>query len=397
MTQTDDTLAPPTGVTSAPSHPNPYPYYGRLAREQPMFHDEAIGWIAAGAAAVREVLESPDCLTRPAPNRVPAALDAGRMGDLFGRLVRMNDGPAHHALKPAILAAVRGVDLADAAARAKARAPELEAELGGLDSPAQVTGFIFALPVQVLAALLGVPSGRHGEMMTWLGDYGAATAAVITGIPAPTPDLIARGHAGANGLLTLIADVQEAPGPLFHDMLVEGRRAGCSEVEILANTVGLLAQGYGAMASLAGLALMALARRPDLQARVADDRSALRRLMQEVLRADPCTNSTLRFMARNAVIAGQQLREGEKIVVLIAAANHDPQLNPDPDRFDIDRPDRRMFELGAGRHACPADRLAPLLSEVTVEYLLSRNVALDRLEPALTYAASAHIRAPRFG
>jgi hypothetical protein len=56
-----------------------------------------------------------------------------------------------------------------------------------------------------------------------------------------------------------------------------------------------------------------------------------------------------------------------------------------------------MFELGAGRHACPADRLAPLLSEVTVEYLLSRNVALDRLEPALTYAASAHIRAPRFG
>ena len=151
------------------------------------------------------------------------------------------------------------------------------------------------------------------------------------------------------------------------------------------------------MASAAGSTLLALARRPHLQARVARDRSALRSLMQEVLRADNATHSTVRFLARDAVIAGQSLRAGDRIIVMLAAANHDPALNPDPGRFDIDRTDRRSLEFGAGAHACPADKLAPLLAGIAVEHLLARGLALDRLEPALSYAASPHIRTPRFG
>ena len=94
MSLTDETLEP-ANVRAAPSHPDPYPYYGRLAREQPFFRDESIGfWVAASAAVVREVLENPACFTRPTLDRVPEALRAGRMGDLFGPLVRMSDGPA---------------------------------------------------------------------------------------------------------------------------------------------------------------------------------------------------------------------------------------------------------------------------------------------------------------
>lgn len=397
MSLTDKTLEP-ANVRAAPGHPDPYPYYGRLAREQPMFRDAALGcWVAAGAAAVREVFESPDCLTRPTIGRVPEALAAGRMGDLFGRLVRMSDGPGHAAMKGAVTAAVRGIDLGHAAALARGRALELDAELGPIDTPAQVTRFIFALPVQVLAGLLGIPAARFGDVTAWLSDYGAASAAVITGAPPPTPELIARGHAGAGGLLDLMTGLRDTPGPLFQALLVEAERAGCGEAETLANAAGLMVQGYGAMASVAGLTLLALARRPHLQARVARDRTALRSIIAEVLRADPSTNSTLRFLAGAAVIAGHSLQAGERIIVMIAAANQDPALNPEPDRFDIDRADRRTLEFGAGAHACPADRLAPLLAEVTVEHLLARGVDFASLEPALAYAASAHIRTPRFG
>lgn len=397
MSLTNETLEP-ANVRAAPSHPDPYPYYARLARERPLFRDESIGfWVAASAAAVREVLENPDCFTRPPRDRVPEALRAGRIGDLFGPLVRMSDGPAHAAMKPAIAAALRSLDLAAVAAQARARALALDAEFGPFDAPAKVTRFLFALPTQVLAGLLGVPAARFGDVLTWLGDYGAATAAVLTGAPEPTPDLLRRGHAGASGLLDLMADLKASPGPLYATLLVEAERAGCGEAETVANAAGLLVQGYAAMASVASSTLLALARRPHLQARVARDRTALRSVMQEVLRADNATHSTVRVLARDAVIAGQALREGDRIIVMIAAANQDPALNPEPDRFDVDRTDRRSLEFGAGAHACPADKLAPLLAEVAVEHLLARGVALDRLEPALSYAASAHVRTPRFG
>src|SRR4051794_11617371 len=108
------------------------------------------------------------------------------------------------------------------------------------------------------------------------------------------------------------------PSPLYQTLIREAERAGCGEAQIVANAAGLLVQGYGAMASVAGSTLLALARRPHLQARVAHDRAALRGVMAEVLRADPSTNSTLRFMARDAVVAGHTVREGEMIIVMLA-------------------------------------------------------------------------------
>ena len=58
---------------------------------------------------------------------------------------------------------------------------------------AWIMRFMFALPVQVVAQLLGIPEERFDDTMGWLGDYGAAAAAAGTGIPAPTPELVAAG------------------------------------------------------------------------------------------------------------------------------------------------------------------------------------------------------------
>jgi cytochrome P450 len=102
-------------------------------------------------------------------------------------------------------------------------------------------------------------------------------------------------------------------------------------------------------------------------------------------------------MARDGEIAGCRLRQGEMIIVLLAAANRDPALNPDPDRFDLARADRKYLEFGTGAHACPADKFAPLIVEVAVDHLLTRGVPLEQLESSLSYAASGHIRTPLFG
>jgi cytochrome P450 len=391
----------PQHVRAAPSHADPYPYYGRLAREQAFFRDNTNGWwVAASAAAVREVLNSELCLTRPLSELVPSPLAGGPVAEIFGRLVRLRDDPGRAPLKDAVAGALRGLDLRHVAELAKARARELDIEIGEPLNAAKTTQFMFALPVQVIAQLLGIPRERYADVMGWLGDYGAATAAAATGIPAPSAALFEKGHRGAQALLDLgfeIAHDDARCGPLLAALMREAGRVGCNdEKDIIANAIGYMIQGFGAMAGMIGLVLLALARRPALLAKVDADRKLIRPLVQEVARFDPGTNSTFRFMARDGEIGGHRLREGDMIIVLLAAANRDPALNPDPDRFDVGRTDRKYLEFGAGRHACPADKLAPLIVEIAVDHLLTRGAPLETLEGALSYAASGHIRTPLF-
>jgi cytochrome P450 len=401
MTTNDTIVAEPAHVRAAPPHPNPYPYYGRLAREQPLFRDEVNGWwVVASAAAVNEVLTSELCLTRPPGDPVPATLREGPMAEIFGRLVRLRNDETRGRLKIAVAAAMRSLDLRTVADLTRARAAELDAELGLPLDQNKITRFMFALPVQVTAQLLGIPRQRYGDMMSWLGDYGVATASAATGVPAPDAALFARGHRAAQALIDLVGALKNNPGaggPLLDALAQEARRAGCDdEADIIANAIGYLLQGYAATASLIGLTLLALARHPSLRAEVEANRALLRQVIQEVLRCDPTTNSTFRFIARDGVIAGQQMRQGDMIIVLIAAANRDGALNPEPDRFDISRKDRKYLEFGAGAHACPADKFAPLIAMIAVDHLLTRGIPLERLESSLSYAASGHIRTPLF-
>jgi len=391
----------PDHARAAPAHPDPYPYYAHLARERAFFRDDANNWwVAASAAAVREVLTSEICHTRPANAPIPEILHGGAAAEIFGRLVRLRDDAARGPLKDAVTNALRSIDIGKVARLTRQRAVELDREIGEAQDEARLMRFMFALPVQVVAQLLGIPKERFSDIMEWLGLYGAAAAAAGTGIPAPTPELLANGHRGALALFDLVNAVKqdgEQRGPLLTALMHEATRLGCTEEkDIIANAIGYLVQGYAAMASLIGLTLLALARRPALQAQIVTDRALLRPFLHEVVRCDPVTNSTFRFMAQDGEIAGHKLHRGEMIIVLLAAANRDPALNPDPDRFDIARSNRKYLEFGAGAHACPADKLALLIVEIAVDHLLSGGVPLERLESSLSYAASGHVRTPLF-
>jgi cytochrome P450 len=389
--------ADPQHVRAAPCHPNPYPYYGRLARERSLFRDEMNGWwVAASAATVKEVLESDFCLTR-APGAISSVLQ-GPAAEIFGRIVRLRDDETHDLIKSAVAAALRGLDLNVVAGLTQARATELDDELGFPLDEAKTTRFMFALPVQVIARLLGIPRERYGDVVSWLGGYVSAASSAATGIPAPDAALFGRGHHAAQALIDLIDGLDSNErGPLLNALVRQTQRAGCTDrADITANAIGYMLQGYAATAALIGLTLLALARRPELRAQVETDRSLLRQVIQEVLRFDPTTNSTYRFLARDGAIAGQELRQGDMIIVLIAAANRDPALNPEPDLFDIARRNRKYLEFGAGAHACPADKFAPLIAMIAVDHLLTRGVPLEHLESCLSYVASGYLRIPLF-
>ncbi len=91
------------------------------------------------------------------------------------------------------------------------------------------------------------------------------------------------------------------------------------------------------------------------------------------------------------------MKEGDGILVVLAAANRDPRANPMPDRFEILRRDRRLFTFGVGAHACPGEALATTIAVAGVGEVLSAGVALERFADPVTYRPSANARVPLLG
>src|SRR5436309_5765722 len=358
----------PSDPIAAVTHRDPYPYYARLAVERPIYRDGSLGLcVAASAEAVTAVLASDLCRVRPPAEPVPAKLQGTASGDLFGRLVRQNDGDRHGPLKQAVSAALGTIDGQKAAAVSQAWARTLAA---GIRSTQDLQDFIFKLSVYVVASLLGVPRDLLEPAARWTGEMAAGFA------PSATPEQVERGSQAAAELRRLIGGL--ADGGVFSDLSRQARRAGCEDADtIAANGAGFLLQSYEATAGLIGNTLLALARNPELR------QVKLDTVIEEVLRRDPPVQNTRRWVARAGTVAGREMREGDAVLVVLAAANRDPAAPS-------------LFSFGAGRHACPGQALATTIARVGVEQALAAGVDPAPLAEGVSYRPSANVRIPLF-
>lgn len=372
----------PQDPLAAVTHPDPYAYYANLVMRKPLYHDNALGaWVAASAQAVTAVLTNNLCRVRPATEPVPKALLGSPAAGIFRHLVRMNDGEGHCPFKQAVSATLQSLDAANAAEQSGKWARLLSSE---------IENFAFHLPVYVMGSLVGVPRDMLHQTALWMSDFARCLA------PASSPDQIERGKVAAGHLMemfrALLADKTDG---LLWTLAQEAKRLGREDTNVIvANGIGFLFQPYDATAGLIGNTLLALARRPELREQVRADPGLLRDVILEVIRHDSPVQNTRRFLAEDGIVAGQEMKAGDMILVVLAAANRDPLANPDPDRFDIFRKDRKTFTFGAGLHACPGESLAITIAKAGVRQLITSGVALESLVTPVTYRASANVRIP---
>ncbi len=398
MTTTGPLDGWPANPIAAVTHPDPYPYYARLVAERPFYRDESLGlWVASSHAAVMAVMTDAACRVRPLSEPVPSAIAASPMADIFRHLVRMNDGAIHCPFKQAVTATLGSVDAIRLAAVAREQAATLAARHAPHRDRHGLTRFMFAFPIRVVARLLGVPDAHLDDVADGVQRYVGAVS------PLADAAALAAGAHGARHLIDLFRHLLDDPRRMEGDGLLaivarQFTAAGHGTIEpIIANGIGFMTQAYEATAALTGNTLLALADHAGARAAVQRDPALIDAAVAEVLLIDPPTHSTRRFLARDAVVAGQAMRAGDAVLVLLAAAGRDPAVNADGDRFNILRQDRRILNFGAGVHACPADRLASRIASVAVTYLLSLGVDLRGLRDSLSYMPSVAVRAPLFG
>jgi cytochrome P450 len=376
-------------------HPDPYPYYACLVRDRPLYHDADLGlWIASSAAAVNAIFTNPACHVRPSGEPVPEHLRGSPAGELFRRLVRMNDGAPHERCKAALRATLDALDPPRLARENGRWAAQLVSALGSAaDDSANLMAFAFAIPVHVVGSLAGFEDALLPEITALVGRFVACLS------PTATSEQVELGKAAATRLLRLGTALNRPTPPhednVFHALSAQCRHHACDDPDvIIANTIGLMTQSYEATAGLITATLLALARSEALRGQIQDEPALLAPLIDEVLRFDSPVQNTRRFVAEPAVIQEHQFKPGDAVLLVLAAANRDPASNTDPDRFDLARPNRRNFTFGVGPHACPGQTIATSIAHAAVAALLESGLDPARLRTNPVYRPSANTRIP---
>jgi cytochrome P450 len=381
-------LNPITAVTAE----NPYAFYADLVKRKPVYFDDALSiWIASGAEIVEAVLTSKACRVRPPCEPVPKALLNTMAGRIFQYLVRMNDGELHCPLKKAVAESLDAIDIDVIAGEAEKWTEILFDELYRPESFGWINDLAFRSPIYALAGLLGIGPTDLGETEKMMGHFVRCIA------PGGTAKQIEKGKAAAANLYQIFEEANIDSGGKFCSLFNQKLdKAGIMNREIaIANAIGLLFQTYEATAGLIGNSLVALISRREIIGRIKENPALSANFIDEVNRFDPSIQNTRRFVVEDVTIAGENMKKGDVILAVLAAANRDEKVNPNPESFDIYRENRRSFTFGTGKHACPGQNLAFQIAETVVRKLIFSNVEIDRI-PNIRYRPSANTRIPLF-
>ena len=172
----------------------------------------------------------------------------------------------------------------------------------------------------------------------------------------------------------LIEERRERPTDDLTSVLVhaelDGR--GLEEHEIVMGFFLLMAAGNDSTKATYCSGIRALLENPEQWLKLLDDPSLVPGAVEESLRMFPAFAHFRRTATRDTELSGQQIKEGEKVVMWYVASNRDESRFPDPDRFDITREsDHQAFGAG-GRHFCLGTALARLELRILFEETAAR-------------------------
>ncbi|MCW2621119.1 MAG: cinA 1 [Frankiales bacterium] len=175
----------------------------------------------------------------------------------------------------------------------------------------------------------------------------------------------------------IVAEVQKRRDHPSGDVLstlmaaeVGGRKM--SDGELIGIVMLLLLGGMDTTAGLTGNAFLRIDADPALRRRLTEDPTALDQATEEFLRHDTPTQGLSRIVTRDAEFHGRQLKKGDRVMLMFAAANRDPAVFADPEELDVDRQANRHMAFALGVHRCLGSNFARLMFKVMITEVLRR-------------------------
>lgn len=247
-------------------------------------------------------------------------------------------------------------------------------DLSGASGPVDVVDrYCAQLPVAVISDILGVPETDRPRVL----EYGEAAAPSLdVGLTWEQHRRVADGLKKFNAwLIDHLAELRRNPGDNLMSELIrtadEGALLDDRELRGIAGLV--LAAGFETTVNLLGNGIRMLIDAPDQLALLHADPQRWPNAVEEILRLDSPVQLSARIALRDVDVAGTRVLRGELVMLYLAAANRDPAMFDDPDRFDVTRANAgRHLAFSAGRHFCLGAALARAEGEVGLRAFFER-------------------------
>lgn len=347
-----------------------------------------VAWTATGDAIVLRYDEvdrlarDPRVVSNALPMLEQVGVVSGPLHAWWSRMLTNRNGAFHDELRRLVSRAFtpRQVDALRPRIRERVRAMLLAgAERGELDV---VSDLADPLPIWMMCDLLGIDVADHPTFAGWSTDLGDALASVMT------PERRAKAERALVGfderIRALFAERRRQPREdLVSRLLAEAKQAGPAfdDTELVTLVINLIFGGHDTSRSVLTTAIALLTSHP----------GELEKLRREADRAPAAAEEILRMEAPVAVLGreptetvetrGTKLEAGRMFFLSVLAANRDPAVFAEPDRFDIDREPKRSFSFGWGSHFCLGAALARAEVQETLRGIACDTKTIERIGP----------------
>ncbi len=348
-------------LTLQPGDGRPVTEFERLRSMGPIFRSDSLGgWLVFSYEDVRAVLSATSRFTS----------EGTPISHAFGReaMLVVDDTTRHHHM--------RAVWAKQVAARAlDERAAQIERIVRRLLEPVAAAvrdgKSVDLVPVfqsftgEVITWLMGLPAERIGDLLRW--NRALSDTPVLD--MAPDSPALARHLATRKEVLTFLhaaltdrterLSAGEPPVDLVASVAAAVGSNGITPAIALDNLLNLFIGAVDTTVKWLGNIVTVLHRHPQALAEIRRDPGLLPKAAEEVMRFETAAQLLMRLVKSDGtVLAGRELEAGERIYVLPGAANRDPAVFDEPDRFDIHRRPVPHLGFGSGLHHCLGANIA---------------------------------------
>jgi cytochrome P450 family 144 len=375
---------------------DPYPHYRRLQATEPVYWDPAWrAWILTRMSEVSEVLNDEtfhvfDIGQPIAQMGRLARKDLSHLVKAVGAMTFFRNGDDHRAARRALGRAISRVPFRELEPMIEELAGTLMTDLSRGRSFDAVKDFADVLPSRVMTRILGLAEADRC-MLQEIGDGITRTFDVVSiGV---YEELDRKAEAALNHLCKRVEETVAAGQENGVTVLYEEGSNACEDRVMATAALILFAFAVGSVttSSLLGFAVQLLLADPNLYAAARDDVSLAAAVAAEAGRLQTPVQRGLRIATEDRVVGGKQIKRGQKLILMLGAANRDPDVFPEPDSAQVPRDGARDVLFGSGRHVCLGMNLARIEARIALEHFL-RLPPLEPDDAPVAWHPSASIR-----
>lgn len=362
---------------------DPYRVYARLRSEAPVHWCAPWGqWLVTGHADVSFILRQPALFSsRGWEERFLTQLPPGVLADELPtvarhyqtRVLSNTDPPEHTRLRKLVSKSFTPRVIEALRPRIVAIVDEMVSDLAECETVDLISRFAYPLPATVIALLFGAPFEDCHLFEQWSHDIVS-----FVGSGSPQIELARREESSLRKFRAYLDSLIETRGGDAQDdllsLLISRSDDGdaLSHDELISTCITILFAGHETTANLIGNMVHALLQEPARWAEIVADPDLAGAAVEETLRYDSPVQRVRRVARADIALGGQQIRAGELVMGFLGSANHDPEVFPHPEAFDLRRATERQTAFGGGVHFCVGAALSRLEAPIALRGLSRR-------------------------